>query len=298
MRERVELYAPEWDGAPTRMAVEQALRAALRDPGRGGLALHFQPLVELRSRQVRAIEALLRWVDPRLGAVLPAQVLPVAEEAGLMTALGQWVLRTACREAASLGTDGGNAVEVAVNIDAAEIAAGDLRDRVAAALTESGLPPERLSLEVTETAAMVDLEHSARVLSGVRDLGVKVALDDFGTGYSSLVHLRRLPIDRVKIDRSFVKELGTDAESAEIVGAVIDLAHRLGLTAVAEGVETDQQAAVLVELGCDEAQGHLFSLPLPFEDIGGLIRRDHQVIVLPDASPAPARPAAQPIRSS
>src|SRR5439155_16911523 len=128
MHERVELYAPAWDaGAPTRMAVEQALRAALRAPDRGGLRLHFQPLVQLRSRQVRAVEALLRWVDPRLGAVLPAQVLPVAEVAGLMTELGQWVLRTACHEAAMLGAKDGDAVEVAVNINAAEIAAGDLR---------------------------------------------------------------------------------------------------------------------------------------------------------------------------
>ena len=295
---RVEVYASEWDaGAPTRMAVEQALRSALRTPERGGLALWYQPLVQLPTRQVRAVEALLRWADPRLGAVAPAQVLPVAEEAGLMGDLGQWVLLTACRQAtafAGTGSFGAGrpALEVAVNVDAAEIAAGDLAERVAAALHETGLPPELLCIEVTETAAMVDLDHSAAVLSGVRALGAKVALDDFGTGYSSLVHLQRLPIDRVKIDRSFVKELSTDADNAEIVGAVVDLAHRLGLTAVAEGVETEQQASILVELGCDEAQGHLFSPPLPASDLGQLAR---DVIVLPDVTTPPT--LVEPARS-
>ena len=277
VKERVDVYAAAWDeGAPTRMTVEQALRAALRAPAPNGLRLHYQPLVELPSRQVRGIEALLRWVDPRLGAVSPAQVLPVAEEAGLMTALGHWVLRTACQQAASLQAHWPS-VELAVNIDAAEVAAGDLMQRVAAALAESGLPPEQLRVEITETAAMLELDRSAEILQGVRSLGVKIALDDFGTGYSSLALLQRLPIDQVKIDRSFVNDVGSDRHAAEIVGAVIDLSHRLGLTALAEGVETEEQAAVLIELGCDEAQGYLFSPALPAEEVG---MAGHGVIVL------------------
>ena len=257
----VEHYRPEYDATtPERVAIEQGLRAAL-DGNATGLGLHYQPIVDLRSRGLRGVEALLRWTHPELGDLSPGAVIPVAEEAGLMPELGAMVLDVACRQAASWHAAGWEG-RVSVNVDAAQLAGHDLPEAVGRALDESGLDPTMLQLEVTETAAVLDLTDGGDALQKSRELGVRVALDDFGTGYSSLAYLQHLPVDTVKIDRSFVKELANDTSNEAIVASVIDLSHRLGMHVVAEGVETEDQAVLLTGHLCDEGQGYLFSPPV------------------------------------
>ncbi|MGI4792906.1 MAG: EAL domain-containing protein [Janthinobacterium lividum] len=236
--------------------VPQDLLAALNA---GEFVLHYQPIVDIDKDVVTACEALLRWQSPVRGTVLPGDFIPFAEEAGLMPEVGDWVLRTACREAARWRQP----VKVAINLSPKQFRLPDLVDRVTAALAESGLPPERLELEVTETAMIDDMVAAAAMLQQLRGMGITIALDDFGTGYSSLNFLRTLPFDRIKIDRCFVQDLGVKPEASTIIRGLIALCAGLGAATTAEGVETDRQISLLRAEGCTEIQGFRIGRPRP-----------------------------------
>jgi EAL domain-containing protein (putative c-di-GMP-specific phosphodiesterase class I) len=234
-----------------------ALHGALE---RGEFALHYQPRVALPDARVMGAEALLRWHHPEHGNVLPNSFIPLAEASDLILPLGGWVLREATREAAGWPPEAGS---ISVNISARQVAAGVLPAQVDAALAESGLPPERLELELTESLALDASEANRRMLGRLRDRGIGLALDDFGTGYGSLARLRRLPFSTLKLDRSFIGNLPDDAEDAAILHAVRAMARALRLRLVAEGVERAEQRDFLQGIGCEEAQGWLFGRPAP-----------------------------------
>ena len=251
-RGRVELYDPAIDDLETRHAeVTAALSRALEDHR---LRLVYQPLCDVVTRRLLAREALVRWHDPVLGDVAPSEMIPLAESARLITAIGRWVLSVACKDCAAWRRDGEPDVGVTVNVSGLQLASAAFPGEVEGALKENGLPPDALTVELTEALLMTD---RADALERLRALGVRIAVDDFGTGYSSLSWLARLPVDVVKVDRSFVAQLGTADRYAAIVDAMIHLAHALGLDVVAEGVETDAQLEHLARLGCDAAQGFL-----------------------------------------
>ena len=255
-----------------RRALEVDLRGAL---DRGELHLHYQTQVSASGGRVTGVEALLRWRRPGGEAVSPAEFIPVAESTGLIVPIGEWVLRTACAQAARWGGDGPPPT-VAVNLSARQFQQPDLVGVVARALAETGLDPARLELEVTESVVMGDAEHSLATLRGLRDLGVMLSLDDFGTGYSSLAYLKRFPFHALKIDRSFVRDLPGSGDDLAIVRSIVALAHSLRLDVVAEGVETQAQSACLSEHGCDSLQGFYFSRPLPAEALGPLLDPGHR----------------------
>ena len=247
------------DQSTERLLLENALRRA---PQRGELRALYQPIVRLADGAMVACEALVRWVHPERGLLEAAQFVPLAEETGIIVPIGGWVLEEACRQAASWPGDG-TAPAVSVNLSARQLSRADLVDGVAQALTASGLDPDRLWLEITESVLMEDADTAVDVLGRLRALGVHLCVDDFGTGYSSLAYLRRFPVDALKVDRSFVAGLGKDPEDSAIVEAVVSMAHSLRLSVVAEGVETDDQLARLRDLGCEPAQGFYFAAPVP-----------------------------------
>jgi diguanylate cyclase (GGDEF)-like protein len=250
-----------------RVHLETKLREALRD--RDSLFVFYQPIVSIETGEVTAREALVRWHHPLRGWISPAEFVPVAEQCGLADALGAFVLETACREAARWQDH----ARIAVNISATQLGKGTLHDYVLTALVGSGLSPNRLEIEITETA-LLDHEHDIiGDLRRIRGLGVRVALDDFGTGYSSLAHLRAFPFDTIKIDGSFVKDAVNRPDCAAVVRAVADLGKRLGVTTVAEGVETEEQLDCLRNEGCIEFQGYLFGHPSPSSDDASRIER-------------------------
>ena len=251
--------------AVARQTIETALRTAIADDE---LVVHFQPEVSVATGDIVGVEALVRWQRPGHGIVSPADFIPIAEETGLIVPIGEWVLHEACRQA-SLFDDG--RLVIRVNVSARQLAEPGLAETVKAALISSGLPPERLCLEVTESVVLEDGDRSVAALEALRDIGVRVSLDDFGTGYCSLSYLRRLPIDSLKIDRSFVRGLGHEADDDSIVTLVIDLARALGVSVVAEGVETEEQLAGLRARGCDTMQGFLFAKPGPPEAVAALM---------------------------
>lgn len=255
--------------AAERQQLESSLHQALRN---GEFLLHFQPQVEALSGKVTGFEALARWNHPQQGLVPPLKFIPVAEETGLIEPLGDWVLDAACAQLRAFRQQGWPGLTMAVNLSAHQLRQVDLVPRVAAVLASHELDGAALELEVTESAAMDDPEASIRILSALRAMGVRVAIDDFGTGYSSLAYLKRLPIDCLKLDRSFVMDIETDANDAAICKATIALAHSLGLLVVGEGVETQAQYQFLKELGCDTLQGYYFSKPLPAEEIETWLR--------------------------
>ena len=245
--------------AVARLHMENGLRHAAE---RGELRLHFQPEVSVATGEIVGVEALVRWQHPERGLLAPGEFIALAEETGLIVPIGEWVLREACRRA--VGWDG---LLLRVNVSARQLTRGDLPGVVADVLEETGLGAERLCLEVTESVLVEDPDMSERTLGAIEALGVAIAVDDFGTGYSSLEQLRRFPVDCVKIDRSFVRGIGSSQEDAAIVAAVVELGHVLGLSVTAEGVETPEQHERLRELGCDDAQGFLFGRPVPGEEI-------------------------------
>jgi len=251
--------------ADERLALESELHGAF---DARQFTVYYQPQVDTATGEVVGAEALVRWRHPNRGLLLPAEFITLAEETGLIVRLGQFVLREACVRAKAWQELFSHPLRMAVNVSARQLREPGLITDVRRALQESGLDPALLELEITETAALAQVGHADSVLRRLRDMGVSVALDDFGTGYSSLSQLRRLPVTRLKIDRSFVGELPGDESSAAIVGTVIDLARAVGLGVVAEGVETDEQLAFLEARGCYEVQGFLISPPLPAEEWG------------------------------
>ncbi len=244
----------------TRRELEMDLRKALVGKE---FELHYQPLVNLKSNDVNAFEALLRWNHPKRGLVSPADFIPVAEETGLIVPLGEWVLKAACYEA----VDWPDHIKVAVNLSPAQLNNRNLLNVVIGALAESGMPARRLQLEITETVLLQNTFATLATLHELRKLGVQIALDDFGTGYSSLSYLRSFPFDKIKIDQSFIQDLSNGAEPVAIVQAVANLAKCLNMTSTAEGVETQQQMDLLQSMGCTEMQGYLFSRARPASEI-------------------------------
>ena len=243
-----------------RLSLESALRRALE---RKEFELHYQPKYDLKSGEITGVEALLRWRHAELGNVPPARFIPIAEETGLIEPIGAWVLQEACAQAHRWQQQGLQGVRVAVNLSARQFRNQKLGRDITRCLLETGLDPRLLELELTESMVMQDPEQAAAMLNELKSLGLTLSIDDFGTGYSSLAYLKRFPIDSVKVDRSFVKDIPGDAEDVAIVEAVIALAHSLRLRVVAEGVETEEQQAHLKKIGCDEMQGYLKSKPLP-----------------------------------
>jgi len=238
-----------------RMRLDHAMRQALASQR---FRLHYQPQIDLKTGAVIGAEALIRWRDPELGEVSPGQFIPVAEETGFIIAIGDWVLEQAVRQAARW-RDEGLAMPVSVNVSALQFQQADFNDRVAAVLRDHALPGELLELELTESILVHDANEALARLSQLSQLGVRLAIDDFGTGYSSLAYLKRFPIDRLKIDRSFVKGVPADESDGAIVRAIVQMAQALGMKVIAEGVETEPQRAFLLELGCDEFQGFLYA---------------------------------------
>jgi EAL domain-containing protein (putative c-di-GMP-specific phosphodiesterase class I)/CHASE3 domain sensor protein len=253
--------------ASTRAVVPIPLELAIE---RGELALHYQPNLDLRTRAVVAVEALLRWRHPQLGLMEASEFIPIAEESGLIVPIGRWVLREACRQARVWQLAGLPPMRIAVNVSAVELRAKDFVAGVRDILAQTGLPARYLELELTETYPMLDSSATATVLRALKDLGVGLALDDFGTGYSSLSYLKRFPINALKIDRSFVHDLTTDTDDAGIVSAVVGMGRSMNLRIVAEGVETREQMSFLRDHGCPEGQGYFFSRPLPAAELTAL----------------------------
>ena len=253
--------------AQARRLLELDLRLALQ---RDEFEVHYQPIRDLASGEIAVCEALVRWRHPERGLIAPIQFIPIAEETGLIVQLGDWVLRTACTEAARWSS-----ACVAVNLSPVQFRNPDLVETVKAALQQCGLPAHRLELEITESVLLQNSETTRAMLHELRQLGVKISLDDFGTGYSSLSYLRSFPFDKIKIDRSFISELATGKDSLAIVRAVTGLGKSLGITTTAEGVETDAQLDVLTREGCTQVQGYLISKPRPIAEIEGMLIKPH-----------------------
>ncbi|MBN9421355.1 MAG: EAL domain-containing protein [Candidatus Accumulibacter sp.] len=271
-RGNFQFYAAQMnESAAEHLALENGLRQALV---RGEFELHFQPQMRIADRRLIGFEALIRWRHPGKGLLAPVVFIPLAEESGLIARIGEWVIGEACRQAVAWQATARAPVRVAVNLSVRQFAQPDLLGQVRRALDASGLAPALLELEITESALMESPEKAVEVLRELRAMGVCLALDDFGTGYSSLSYLKHLPINRLKIDRSFVSEIGVDANDTAIATATIALAHKLGLEVVAEGIETPAQLALLAAEGCDEGQGYYFSRPLAPALVAGFIERE------------------------
>jgi len=261
------LFDPEMDAtAQARRRLEVDLRNAL---ARGEFEVHYQPLISVETRKVSSFEALVRWRHPERGRIEPVEFIPVAEDTGLILQLGEWVLREACAQAMAWPDH----INVAVNLSPVEFQRGDVVSAVIAALSSSGLPAGRLEIEITESVLLEKTTKSVTTLKRLRDLGVRISMDDFGTGFSSLSYLRSYPFDKIKVDRSFVRDLTKDDRSRTIVSAIAGLGMRFGMRTTAEGVETKEQLEWLRGEGCDEVQGMLFSMPVPAAEILPLLDR-------------------------
>jgi diguanylate cyclase (GGDEF)-like protein/PAS domain S-box-containing protein len=263
--------------ATRRLELETALRRAAE---RNELVLYYQPQRSLHSERIVGVEALLRWERPDRGMISPMEFIPLAEESGLIIPIGDWVLLTACTQAAAWWRENKIGLRVAVNIAAKQIHHKGFVELVSDILTRTGLPPEFLELEITESSIIENVEETVNKLHKLKALGVTVAIDDFGTGYSSLSYLKQLPVDRLKIDRSFVKDTPDDADDCAIVRTIISMSHNLGMSVIAEGVETERQLDFLRAQHCDEIQGYLLSVPLPAKQITSMLVIDNQKIAI------------------
>jgi diguanylate cyclase (GGDEF)-like protein len=261
--------------ASQQLEIESQLRRALE---RREFLLHYQPQVDLRTGRITAVEALVRWRHPEMGMVPPLRFIPVAEECGLIGPIGEWVLRTACAQAVAWTAAGLPPLRMSVNLSAQQFLNPALEAQVAQVLADTGLAPGQLELELTESVSMKDPENTIRILAGFNARGIGLAIDDFGTGYSNLAYLRRFPVHRIKLDRSFVKDVTDDANAGAIAEAIVALAHKLQLQIVAEGVETMGQRDWLAQRGCDAMQGYWFSKPVEADALAALLR-DHTASV-------------------
>jgi EAL domain-containing protein (putative c-di-GMP-specific phosphodiesterase class I) len=257
-------------GAENSVQLESDLHAAIASKQ---FELYYQPKVDARTGMVRSAEALIRWVHPERGTVSPVDFIPLAEECGLIGAIGTWVIREACRQARAWQDAGVPRLRISVNLAASQFRDSALVDTIRSALDDADLEARYLEVELTESAVMTNPEQSVMILEQLSAMGVLVSVDDFGTGYSSMSYLRRFPIDKLKIDRVFINEIVSRPEDASIVRAIVSLAHSLRLKVVAEGVETAEQLDFLKAAGCDEYQGFHFSRPLPAADFERLMRQ-------------------------
>lgn len=274
-RNDVQFFTPGMDAATLdRGKLESDLQHAL---ARNQFVLHYQPKAEAQDGQLSGAEALIRWQHPERGLVMPATFIPVAEECGLIEAIGNWVIREACRQARAWQDQGLTPTRVAVNLSAFQFRNGTLLATIREALAEHRLDPGYLEVEITESALMSDPEESVSILRKLSDMGVQVSVDDFGTGYSSMSYLQRFPIDKLKIDRTFISDVTSSNDDASIVSAIVSLGHTLKLKVIAEGVETPEQLEFLQMLGCDQYQGFHYSKPMPAEEFADLIRRGGHV---------------------
>jgi diguanylate cyclase (GGDEF)-like protein len=247
--------------AQDRLAIENYLRLALR---RNELLLHYQPRIDIPSGEMVGVEALIRWQHPRRGLLGPGKFIEIAEDSGLIVPIGEWVLEQACNQAREWQRTIGPGLRISVNLSVGQVVDGDrLFAAVERALAASGIPPSTLELELTESLLMQNIDEKAALLNRLGKLGVGLAIDDFGTGYSSLSYLKKLPVDAIKIDGSFVQDVDSDPNDEAIIRAILAMAHSLKLKVIAEGVETQGQLARLREMGCDEYQGYFTSQPLP-----------------------------------
>jgi diguanylate cyclase (GGDEF)-like protein len=262
------------DDDPERLALETALRKALRDEQ---LDLHYQPQVDLVHGRIVGVEALLRWQHPTMGRIAPDRFIPIAEETGLIVAIGDWVLHRAIEQAAAWQRAGVPPVRMAVNLSARQLLQPDLAQRIEGLLASAGLDPRLFGVEVTESKLIGNFDQAVQHLQALRALGVEVSLDDFGTGYSSLSYLRRLPVDVVKIDRSLVPDVTAPAQDVSITRAIITMVHQLQMKVLAEGVESEGQAALLAANHCDQMQGYWFSAALPAAKIETMLREGRRI---------------------
>jgi diguanylate cyclase (GGDEF)-like protein len=264
-RARYELYHPAFDERTTRRAeLINGLHTVIE---RQELCLHYQPVKALSSGQVVAMEALCRWQHPTLGTIAPTEFIPLAEETGLIVDIGRWVLAEAANQCKQWRAEGFGAIDVSVNVSGRQLAEPDFAHDVERVLQASGLPPSALTMEVTESVLVTDGSTAHAVMNDLQALGIRIAIDDFGIGYSSLSYLAKLPVHSLKVDRSFIAGLGSPGQDASIVTAMVELAHKLGLAVVAEGVETEAELAELRKAHCDEAQGFLLGRPAPFGNL-------------------------------
>jgi len=268
-RNNFQFYTPAMnDQALERLRIEGELRHAVE---LNELVLHYQPQVDLHTGAIVGLEALVRWNHPILGMVQPGSFISLAEETGLIIPIGAWVLQTACRQAKAWQDMGFTQLRIAVNLSARQFTQASLLESIKATLQETGLAARFLEIELTESSVMADIERNILTLRDLKSLGVQLSVDDFGTGHSSLAYLKRFPIDTLKIDRSFVRDIAINQDDASIVSSIISLAHNLKLNVIAEGVETASQMDILRAQGCNEMQGYYFCKPLPSDQIETLL---------------------------
>uniref|UniRef100_A0A831UEK3 EAL domain-containing protein n=1 Tax=Geobacter metallireducens TaxID=28232 RepID=A0A831UEK3_GEOME len=269
-RNNVQFYLPRMDeNADKRLLLETSLRKALDN---GEFRVYYQPKVDIVTKNITAMEALIRWEHPVLGLVSPAEFIPLAEETGLIIPIGEWVLRTACLQNRQWAREGLPSMRVAVNLSGYQFQQKTLLDTIRGILAETGLAPELLELEITESVIMQNPDFAVAVLNQLRDLGVHISIDDFGTGYSSLAHLKRFSVNTLKIDKSFVRDVEINSADAAIATAIIAMGNSLNLKVIAEGVETEGQLSFLSDNKCDEVQGYLFSTPMPPDRVAEFMR--------------------------
>ncbi len=254
------------------LTLESDLHKALE---RNELVLYYQPKVDAATRMVKGMEALIRWKHPDRGLIPPMQFIPLAETSGLIIPIGEFVIRTVCGQIKTWQEAGYQQMNIALNVSSRQFDQQSLKEIVEEALQDAMIPPQCLELEITESTIMRNPEKSMRTLTELKAMGIGISIDDFGTGYSSLSYLKRMPLDFLKIDQSFVKSLASDPRDQAIVRAIIAMAHSLDLKTIAEGVETEEQLSFLQEHGCDEIQGYLFSRPLPAEEIPGILAKGY-----------------------
>jgi diguanylate cyclase (GGDEF)-like protein/PAS domain S-box-containing protein len=266
------------DRSYRQMMLESQLRHAIEY---GEFLLYYQPKLDLRTGEVMAMEALIRWQNPEVGMVPPDSFIPIAERTGLITSIGEWVLRAACRQAVAWSEAGLAPPRISVNLSAVQLRSPAITEEILTTIAQAGIEPHQVELEITETALMHDVDASAVLLKELHSRGLHIAVDDFGTGYSSLSYLKRFSVDTLKIDRSFVRELAVSADDGTVVAAIIAMAHRMGIRVVAEGVETEAQLRYLSSLQCDEVQGYLFARPMPADEAEAWLRSTRQQKPIP-----------------
>jgi len=264
-----------------RLELESELRQAMQNDD---FELHYQPKLDLDSGALAGVEALIRWPQPDGNYISPGRFIPLAEETGMIVTIGEWVLREACRQAQDWQKKFSRNLRIAVNISSQQFYQSDIRKTIMQALFEASVKPSLLQLELTESILMRDVEETISILDYLKGTGITLAIDDFGTGYSSLSYLKRFPLDALKIDQSFVKDLSEKNDDAAICAAIIAMAHQLGLIVIAEGVETDEQMAFLRGQKCDQAQGYLLAKPMPAAELEARFLADKPTISSVDSA--------------